>query len=269
VQAQHIQGVLIMGRKRYLNHWLCHAALTGIAAILFSAPAMALECNTVVSESLTLVSDISCSNAGDVGLTVAAGASGITIDLNGHSVTGARKERSIGILVDTGAANITIVNGTLEAMERGMVVSNASGVVASGLVIRNNRRDGIAIRSSNHATVAANEFIANSNGVVSIDSSNLTVLGNTVEKNSNVGFDITGGTDIDLTNNESRKGAQRAAFRIVGPATVSLTANRALGYRGYGYQFADAPIVSDGGGNSARGKKKSACFPDPCPLELK
>ena len=258
-----------MGWIRYLNHWLCHAALTGLAATLFSAPAMALECNTFVSESLTLVSDISCSNAGDVGLTVAAGASGITIDLNGHSVTGARKERSIGVLVDAGASNITVVNGTIASFERGVVISNSTGVVVSGLAVRNNRRDGIAIRSSNHATVAANEFIANSNGVVSIDSSNLTVMGNTGEKNSNVGFDITGGIDIDLTNNVSHKGAQRAAFRIVGPATVSRTANRALGYRGFGYQFAEAPTVSDGGGNSARGKKKNACFPDPCPLELR
>ena len=258
-----------MGWIRYLNHWLCHAALTGLAATLFSAPAMALECNTFVSESLTLVSDISCSNAGDVGLTVAAGASGITIDLNGHSVTGARKERSIGVLVDAGASNITVVNGTIASFERGVVISNSTGVVVSGLAVRNNRRDGVTVRNSSDVTVAGNELNGNTNGLVGSDTGNLTVMGNTGEKNSNVGFDITGGIDIDLTNNESLKGAQRAAFRIVGPATVSLTANRALGYRGFGYQFADAPTVSDGGGNSARGKKRNACFPDPCPLELR
>lgn len=261
-------GGWTMNARRYhgIGYW--KVTLAAILAVFASGNCFALDCNSVVTTSLTLSADVHCGSPGDVGITVPAGASGITIDLNGYSVSGARKERSVGILVDSGATGITIVNGTLEAFERGMVVTNASGVVASGLLVRNNRRDGIAVRNSSDVTVTANELVANSNGVVSLDSSNLTVMGNTGSRNANVGFDITGGTDIDLTNNESLKGAQRAAFRIVGPATVSLTANRALAYQGYGYQFADAPTVIDGGGNRARGKKKTACFPDPCPLDV-
>ena len=257
-----------MATKRFQYFSSRFTVLTGMIAILVSTSAMALDCNTVVTKTLVLAENVSCSNAGDVGLTVPSGASGITIDLNGYGVTGFRKERSIGILVEAGASDVTIVNGTIASFERGMVVSHAADVVASGLTVRNNRRDGITLRDSNDILVTGNELVGNTNGIVSVDTSNLTVIDNTGSMSSNVCFDITGGIDIDLTGNHSLKGPERAAFRIVGPATVSLTANRATGYRGYGYQFADAPTVSDGGGNSARGKKKNACFPEPCPLEV-
>jgi hypothetical protein len=198
-------------------------------------------------------------------------ANGVTIDLNGHTISGFKKENSTGILVD-GANGVTIVNGTIEFFERGIRIVNAGAIAVTDVVSKGNRKDGIFVQSSTGVDLIGNELLDNLNGIVTRDGNNLNIVSNQGKGNSEVGFDVSGtlgGTLVSLTNNESAGDAKRAAFRTGGSGQVEFSANQAKGFKGFGFQFTDARFVMDKGGNRAKGKPSKACFPDPCPLELK
>ncbi|MGD8853312.1 MAG: NosD domain-containing protein [Gammaproteobacteria bacterium] len=246
-------------------------AFAGLGALMASGAALALDCNATVTESVTLTEDIVCRKVGDVGITVPLGASNLTIDLNGHTISGFKKENSTGILVD-GAIGVTIVNGTVEFFERGIRIVNSDAIAVTDVVSRGNRKDGIFVQSSTNIELIGNELLDNLNGIVTRDGNNLDIVSNEGKGNSEVGFDVSGtlgGTLVSLTNNESAGDAKRAAFRTGGSVQAKFSANQAKGFKGFGFQFTDAPIVLDNGGNRAKGKPSKACFPDPCPLGLK
>jgi parallel beta-helix repeat protein len=137
---------------------------------------------------------------------------------------------------------------------------------------RGNRKDGIFVLSGMDVGLVNNELQDNANGIVIQGGDNLRLLNNQGNGNTQVGFDVSGdATNVSLTSNTSKGGAQRAAFRTVGPAGVTFASNRAKGFKGFGFQFADAPSVTDDGGNKANGKPSKACFSDSgaCPLKLK
>jgi hypothetical protein len=241
--------------------------VTALGSLAASGAAPALECNAVVTEAVTLTEDIVCRNVGDTGITVAAG--NVTIDLNGHTISGFKKENSVGIRVIDGVGGVAIANGTIEFFERGIVIRDASDVDVTNVTSRGNRKDGILVLNGIDVGLVNNELRDNANGIVIQGGDNLRLLNNQGKGNTEVSFDVSVATDVSLTNNASSGGAVRAAFRTVGPATVRFTENQAKSFKGFGFQFADAPSVTDGGGNKANGKPSKACFPDPCPLSLK
>ena len=250
------------------------ATVTGLGLLLASGAALALDCNTTIGagdQTITLTEDIVCSEVGDTGIRVTA--SNVTIDLNGHTISGFKREDSVGIRVEPpfiGAIvnNVTIVNGTIAFFNRGVVIDAASGVTVTNVVAKGNRTDGIFVQDGTGIELSGNELIDNTNGIVTRYGSDIDITSNRGKGNSSYGFDVTGGTQVSLTNNESG-GTQRAAFLTVGPAEVTFAANRAKGFKGFGFQFLDNPYVTDGGGNNANGKPTDACSPDACPLALK
>jgi parallel beta-helix repeat protein len=87
------------------------------AGVLFAvgsaagAPKVFVGCGSTVYSSVTLTADLNCSGGGD-GLEI--GASGITINLNGHTITGAGGgDGSYGIYND-GYNDVTIQKGTIQ-----------------------------------------------------------------------------------------------------------------------------------------------------------
>ena len=107
---------------------------TLIAAIVLAAIALpaaasaakgpALTCGSTVYTDVTLKQDIDCSAGGDGGLLV--GADDITIDLNGHSITGAGATDGYEGIENGGFDRVTIKNGTISAFKDNLYLSNVA-----------------------------------------------------------------------------------------------------------------------------------------------
>jgi parallel beta-helix repeat protein len=251
---------------RSLGPWLAC-----LSALVASTGALALGCETTtVSDpgtTLTLEKDIVCGEVGDVGITVAA--DDVTIDLDGHTISGFKKEKSVGIRVD-GHTDVRILNGTIEFFERGLFISNANRVDVTNVVSRGNRKDGIRVQSGMEVGLVNNEVLDNTNGIVVENGSDIQLLSNEAHDNSNVSFNVSGATAVKVANNQSSGGED--GFRFIGPGDAIISANQVKNFKGYGFKFGDTPgivITTDGGRNKAKGKPSKACFPDPCPLDLK
>src|SRR3954469_9103517 len=84
-----------------------------LAVTLFAAPGSAqaaVSCGDLVDHNITLHQDLDCSGSGTDGLIV--GHDGITIDLNGHTITGPGNAKN-GIYSEA-FDNLTIRDGTVK-----------------------------------------------------------------------------------------------------------------------------------------------------------
>jgi parallel beta-helix repeat protein len=189
---------------------------SGLATAV-AARADAIDCGSAVSASVVLQQDVLCPSGwtGD-GLRVAG--SGVTLDLNGHVVTG---PGAAGIRV-LGTANTVTNTSTLPATVsgfaegvvfdqatnsvvhglrvtvngRGIDVAGADGNTVSGNVVSGNAQDGIRAGASTGNTISGNTVSKNVYGIGLADgSSDNTVTGNTVSKNRNFGIAVFCGSD--------------------------------------------------------------------------
>ncbi len=157
--------------KRLLRKlWLgALATFLMVPASVVSAHAAVLNCGDVVLVNTVLENDVGpCSNNGLV-----IGASGITLDLNGHTVRG-RETRTTGdgagILL-RGRSNVTVRNGTVRDFDIGVAIEGGSGNTVEGINAVDNITyesapgrvggDGIAILSSQNNRVLHNNAVNN------------------------------------------------------------------------------------------------------------
>src|SRR4051812_47901775 len=84
------------------------------AAVAFSVPAsaQALTCGQTVTKNVKLTEDLDCSAGGTNGLEV--GKSGVTIDLNGHSIIGAGGDDGFEGVESVGFNEVTIKDGSIK-----------------------------------------------------------------------------------------------------------------------------------------------------------
>jgi hypothetical protein len=114
--SHHREGWRVWGLRRRPR--LANVAVTYLAGCLLAlvAPTVAaaqVSCGQVVTQSATLDADLVCS--GSSGLVI--GADGITIDLNGHTISGSLTIGGVGIdLADHDM--VTVRNGTLDGFVR-------------------------------------------------------------------------------------------------------------------------------------------------------
>lgn len=245
--------------------------LAGVALSAASMSVNAEECGLVVTQDTTLTADVS-SCQGD-GIIIAA--DGVTLDLNGHTVSGFRTERSSGILAD-GVSNVTIVNGIVQSFEKGIRVQNANDVLVSGMQSNVNRQSGIFVYNSGSVVLVANKMTSNTTSGIDTLDSDVRLIGNRAESNSLYGIAMTGSGPlgkIALINNVSRGAGTRSGFLFAGGftgGTVTFKANRSLRHEGYGFQFAGPGQIVDGGTNRARGNALGPCYAETdCPLTLR
>src|SRR3954451_12750416 len=88
-------------------------------------------CGSSVSSNVTLVADLNCSGGGDNGLNVDA--SGITINLNGHTITGAGGNDGYYGIELNGNSFVTIKNGTIANFQRGIDATNLDKLTVTGV----------------------------------------------------------------------------------------------------------------------------------------
>lgn len=139
-----------------------------VLAIAFPGAAQAAHvgCGSVITTDTVLDSDIGpCASDG-----VIAGASGITIDLNGHSVSGTPGAGNDGVGVRIAEhSEVTVTNGTIQHFDAGVAIIKGAKNTVSGVTVRDN--------VGNPAT---SDF---GDGIALASTSNNTIVNNTIERN--------------------------------------------------------------------------------------
>jgi Right handed beta helix region/Periplasmic copper-binding protein (NosD) len=95
--------------------WICVPAAMLLAlwpAVAAAKTAAGPSCGATITKSITLKANLNCSSGGMNGLNV--GKSGIVINLNGHTITGAGGADDFYGIFNNGHANVTVENGTIK-----------------------------------------------------------------------------------------------------------------------------------------------------------
>lgn len=240
----------------------------------------AVTCGQHVTTSIVVGNDLFCSSGN--GLT--ADASGIIINLNGHTVTG---PGAVGSGVNAGgnfSSGVTVENGTVRGWAAGVDASGPSDKVVNVRATANTV--GIQIEGSG-STASANLVFANSgNGIALLDTGNVHITSNIVRENGQQGIDIQSfrlgnviqtnkvennssdgirdqGARTTITGNISN-GNGADGIKSAGDPTSSLGSNTANYNGAFGIEAAGGG--SDLGSNVAKGNAQAAqCKDVICP----
>lgn len=159
-------------------------ALAGLGGVADAAPGS--RCGQQISKDTVLTTDIGpCPNNG---LVIAK--DGITLDLNGHTVSGrvAKAEQS-GILFK-GVSGSTVKNGTVTGFDAGVNIEGGSGNTVREVTARDN---------VNHSVVSGIDYPCDlGDGITLSESRGNRILNNTVTKNGPYsGISIVGNSDAN------------------------------------------------------------------------
>ena len=168
------------------------------------------SCGDTITVDTKLVADlVNCPNNG-----LLIGADDITIDLNGHVIDGDGAEFSdcppdeacdIGVL-DFDHRGVTITGGKIREFTFGVLAVGATHSRVSGLVLKDHLFSGLLVAESSHSeidgiTASGNGLTTDQAGVDIFDSHNLTLTGNDVFANGDIGFFVAGLDDSRFVGN--------------------------------------------------------------------
>jgi hypothetical protein len=146
-------------------------ALLVVAGALTSGSTCAVpECGSIVTADVTLTRDLVCEGPGLI-----VGASGITIDLNGFTLSGSG-ERA-GIRIDEPYDAVTVRNGVVQDFARALQLDGVSNVVITDLSIRN---ASIEIEGGGGAQVVGNEISGGGIFLIAENSPSHRIAGNRI-----------------------------------------------------------------------------------------
>jgi hypothetical protein len=114
--------------KNKIQTMLLSALVAGLAVC--GASARPVTCGAVLTSDITLRSDLACSGSG---AALVVGAANITVDLNGHTLTG--DGTGVGIDNSGGFAHVTIKNGAIAGFGEGIRSVGAGQLKLSGLAV--------------------------------------------------------------------------------------------------------------------------------------
>lgn len=203
-----------MNRSRWTQAFIAASVLT----IANSAPALATDaigCGAVLTANTTLTTDL----VGCVGDGLVVGSDGITVNLNGHVVSGDTVEdpSDMGIRV-AGHQHVTVTNGTLRGFWRGVVFDGSPSGSVTLMSVSQMTRRGIV-------------FVGGSDGAVVTD--------NTSADNQASGIAIVRSDGARVRNNRSLRNIGGAGVRLEG-ATNATVSHNSLNANSWGVQMEDA-----------------------------
>jgi parallel beta-helix repeat protein len=140
-------------RETQCDFWEPHF-LDSVVGSLPAAHPLSDLCGVAVDRDLTLDHDLTC-----VGDGLIAGADGIRIDLNGHTISGSRTGAGISV---AGRTDVVILGGTIRNFEAGIRLANSTAIAISDTELSDNT-EGIDLQAGSHAnTIGNNTFWNNS-----------------------------------------------------------------------------------------------------------
>ncbi len=253
------------------------------ASVIAAAPAAAkpaLKCGQTVTVSTKLTRDL----IGCPGTGLVIGADGITIDLNGHRISGVNAPDSAGI-ADDGHRGVTVENGTItdffvhgirlhEAPHSvvrdvrilrigagnvegdaaaGIFVEASAGVKVTGSRISNDvvswQSDGVVVLGSPRVVLRDNHLDRNSwNGAVVLDSPDVKVVRNTLDRNGNQGIEVNAQSDRILVAGNRARGNTQSGLVVGALEHGRVVGNRVSGNAGAGvfmFDLIDSSIAGN------------------------
>ena len=167
-----------------------------------AAPTVITACNLLVSTDAVLGHDLAC--PGTSGIII--GASGITIDLQGHTLSGDRTDSTFGVKDLTGFDDLTVVNGSITKFAVGVDAEGVTDRVhIKKIVAAGNKGDGIYVEGS-AAQVTASHASGNFDSGMTISGRSTIVSGSEASNNEYMGLDLRGdfvrvtGAETDANN---------------------------------------------------------------------
>jgi len=197
----------------------------------FVVPCTATElCGATIVASVTLEEDLVC--AADA---LIAGADGIKIDLNGHTISGPGSS-GVGITV-AGRTNVRIVGGTIRNFATGIRVFDSTRIVVHENEVADNG-DGVDLQAgSRRNTIKENLFSRNSSRGIMIRGN---VTDNTIQENrftqNRVGILVFGGVE-NIVKENVVAGSALAGIRINVIATGNLIIENTVTSNPAGVEF--------------------------------
>jgi parallel beta-helix repeat protein len=180
--------------------------ISGAAALAFfalggsalAAKPAKVTCGQVITTSTTLANDLTgCPADG-----IVIGADNITLDLNGHVVTGdGSGENDVGIANAAGHDGVTITGGSVRAFAEGVLIAGARDNEVRDIATSGQGHAGIFVDSSSRIEVAGNRVAANGAGIVVSRSDHVDVLGNNVSGTAFGGIPVFSSHDVRIAGN--------------------------------------------------------------------
>jgi parallel beta-helix repeat protein len=163
-------------------------------------PTAAVACGQVVKGNVELNSDLNCSGDGLI-----VGADGITIRLNGHTITGPGPDSSkVGVSVGNQDGVRIEGPGTIEQFQAGIYAAGTEGMVINKMTLEDNQ---IAVFSTGTEGLQAmqNNLAENSIGVGSHSSNGLKLTENLISGNVLTGISLVTTDNSLISKNDIRE----------------------------------------------------------------
>jgi para-nitrobenzyl esterase len=180
-------------REPYCDFWEPFFLRSVVASVPASAPSNDL-CGATIAADLKLNHDVACAGDGLI-----AGADGIRLNLNGHTITGSGIGSGISVIGHTG---VSIFGGTIGNFLAGVRTQNTSGIVVSRNMFQQNA-DGIDLQSgSSGNTIKNNRFQANgSRGIMIRGQSTHHLIKDNIFTSNRVGILVFAGVENTVKDN--------------------------------------------------------------------
>jgi parallel beta-helix repeat protein len=202
-----------------------------VGGLALAAPGVAganPTCGSTVTHSVKLTADMSC----PVSSGILVGKSGITINLNGHTITGPSTGTYYGVY-DSGYARVTIENGTVQNFYDGVDVEYSSQSKIVNIKAHGAQAAGIAYQYSLDGSIDHSAASHNADeGIYLYENTNVNATNSTATHNSTYGFyDYYSAATLNhnTANDNSNYGIfleYPAAYTSLGPYVVkNSTAN--------------------------------------------
>jgi parallel beta-helix repeat protein len=143
---------------------------------------------------------LTCTLTADIAETIQIGSNGVTLDGNGHTLTG--YDTGVGVLLPYQRMGITIKNLTIAKFSYGIYLNSSNNNTITNNTVSNNDGNGIFLtRFSNNNALTGNIASNNRIGISLSRSNNNTLTGNTTSNNNPYGIVVSSSNNNTLIGN--------------------------------------------------------------------
>ena len=230
-------------------------ALLALSASVTGAQAAHVSCGAPIDVDTTLDSDLLGCTAN--GVVIAA--SGVTLDLAGHTIAGS--PLGLGVANAAGVSGVTVENGTVAGFRTAVAFQSGTGYVvrdmrtygshdgvlmsrvAGGLIERvdaaDNDGSGIHTPVSRDITIRRSHVHDNEAGVGGVGLRASTITGNVIERNTFYGIRYGSATELTLKRNRIAGNGEFGIALEDGSTGNNVVRNRVSKTSGHGIFLAD------------------------------